>query len=755
MTVFVLLFAIFVIFPDSSESKRGLDKALQPAISKAFGKLPRSFELNLGQADSRVKFLSRGKHHTLFLTENESVLVLVRELGHSHKDQGYHLHHDTHGNGYPVRIQTSLHMKLIGANPTPSVEGMEEMPGRLNYFIGERRNWRTDIPRYKKVKHTGIYPGIDLVYYDRKGELEHDFIVAPGGDPNAIRLCFKDAGKMSLDKAGNLIVPTLLGNVTLCAPVVYQRVNGKKQNIKGSYRILGDNRVGFQIAAYDLRKELVIDPVLSYSTFLGGDQHETGYGIAVDSSGNAYITGETSSYGFPTSPGVFPTTPEAYNRVYGGNGDVFVTKFNPQGSDLIYSTLLGGSQYDWSHTMVLDPDGNAYLTGYTESSDFPFTSNAYQKIKGGGTSNIRDAFVTKLNADGSALVYSTFLGGDGEELGEGIVLDADRNIYLTGITRSTNFPTTPGAYDTISNGNGDAYVSKLDISQTGTAQLVYSTYLGGTLQEYGYGVAVDSSGNAYITGETQSNDFPTKNPFQGTSGSPTSSIADAFVTKVNPSGSDLVFSTYLGGTGWDWAHGITVSNDGSAYVTGATPSNDFPTKNAYQGTHATNGDAFVTQFEPSGSGLVFSTYLGGTAYEMGYGIILDASGNIFLTGLTWSSDFPVAHAVQSQICQGCTNVSSADVFLSKFNPTASSLLFSTYLGGLDYDWAHAIALDDVANAYVVGDTGSQDFPITQNAYQKIKGGGATNMPDAFVAKILMEGGKGPSTGMLLLLLGGE
>lgn len=756
MTVFVLLSAIFVIFPDSGEPKRGLDTALQPAISKAFGELPRSFELNRGQTDSRVKFLSRGKCHTLFLTEKEAVLVLVRPLGNHHEPQGYHAHHDTYGHDFQARIQVVLHLELVGANPKSSVVGLEELPGRINYFIGDRRNWRANIPRYKKVKYTGIYPGIDLVYYDRYGELEHDFIVAPGADPNAIRLCFKGAGKISLDKAGNLILRTAVGDVVLRAPIVYQAVNGKKQNIAGNYRILGKNRIGFQIAAYDVKKELVIDPVLSYSTFLGGDQQEQGRGIAVDSSGNAYVTGETWSYGFPTSPGVFPTTPGAYSREHGGNGDVFVTKFNPQGSDLIYSTFLGGNQDDWSHAIALDPDGNAYVTGYTKSPDFPSTSNAYQKIKGGGSSNIADAFVTKLNAAGSDLVYSTFLGGDGgADWGEGIALDPDRNIYLTGITWSTNFPTTPGAYDTVVNGNGDAFVSKLDTSKVGTEQLVYSTYLGGTLQEYGFGIALDSNRNAYITGETESNNFPTKNAFQETSGSPTSNIADAFVTKLNPAGSDLVFSTYLGGTGWDSGHGITVNGDGNVYVTGGTPSDDFPTKNPYQGSRASAEDAFVTKFDTSGSGLVFSTYLGGTDYDGGYGIVLDSAGKIYVAGETWSSDFPTAKAVQPEICQGCTGVSSGDAFVTEFDSNGSTLLFSTYLGGIEYDWAHAIALDDLANAYIVGDTGSQDFPITQNAYQQIKGGGASTSRDAFVVKILMGLGKGTLSGMLLLLLGGE
>jgi hypothetical protein len=755
VTLFVLVSAIFVIRPDFGESRQVSDTALRPAINKAFGKLPRSFEMNCGQTDSKVRFLSRGKYHTLFLTQKETVLVLMRERGHSHQHGGYHAHHDTHRHDFPVRTQSALHIRLVDANPAPSIVGLEEMPGRINYFIGERKNWRTGIPRYKKVKYKGIYPGIDLVYYDHEGELEHDFIVAPGADPNTILLSFKGTSKVSLDKKGNLNLRTALGNVLLRAPAVYQKVDGKKQKIEGTYRILGKDRVGFHIASYDLKKELVIDPVLSYSTFLGGDQWETGYGIAVDSSGNAYVTGITSSYGFPTAPGVFPTTPGAYNRTCEANGDVFVTKFNPQGSDLIYSTLLGGTGYDWSHTLVLDPDGNAYVTGYTKSSDFPTTSNAYQKVKGGGASNIEDTFVTKLNASGSGLLYSTFLGGDGAEQGQGIALDADRNIYLTGKTHSTNFPTTQGAYDTVVNGNGDAYVSKLDITQTGAAQLVYSTYLGGTLQEYGYGIALDSDRNAYVTGQTESNNFPTMNPFQGTSGSPTSNIADAFVTKLNPSGSNLVFSTYLGGAGWDWGHGITVDSEGSVYVTGGTPSEDFPTKNAYQGSHASGGDAFVAQFETSGTGLVFSTYLGGSEYEMGYGVALDAAGNIYVAGETLSSDFPMVNPVQSQICQGCTNVSSPDAFLAQFNPTASSLLFSTFLGGIDYDWAHAIALDEVVNAYLVGQTWSQDFPVTLNAYQQTKGGGAGNIPDAFAAKISMGGGKGTISGILFLLLGGN
>jgi hypothetical protein len=713
-----------------------------PGLYENFGNLPLHFEANQGQTDEQARFLSRGQGYALFLTREEAVLVLSR-FPKPAPDRASGASPFKPGTSRGKLNETAvLRLKVAGASPEASMSGLREVQGKVHYFKGkDPARWRRNVPLYEAVRYQAILPGIDLVFYGREGCLEYDFVVSPGADPRAIKLEVKGPDKLHLDPQGNLLMKTGTFEWTMRAPLIYQERDGRRTVVPGGFALLGDNCLGFRLGPYDTRLPLVIDPVLDYSTLLGGSQGELGRGIAVDAAGCAYVSGQTASLNFPTIPGSYDTAAENMN------GDIFVTKFNPAGSGLVYSTYIGGTDTDWAHALILDASNNAYVTGYTRSFDFPTTPGAYSRVKGGGTSNIEDAFVLKLNPTGSALVFSTFLGGDQVDWGEGIALDAAGKVYVTGITYSTVFPTTANAFQKIYQGNGDVFVTKLNAA--GSA-LVYSTLLGGALQEYGFGIAVDSANCAYVVGQTNSDNFPTTvGSFQSTY---KHGNMDAFVTKLKADGSGLIYSTYLGGSGWDFGHGIVLDGQKYAYVTGGTASMDFPTRNPYQadnqgpvGAFQGIGDAFVAKLNPTGAKLVFSTFLGGAQQDEGHGIALDPQGNIHVTGLTWSYDFPLANPVQAQHQQGATGVNSSDAFITKLNPAASKLIYSTYLGGIGYDWGHAIAVDSKGAAYVIGDTNSSNFPVTANAFQKTQ-----RLMDAFVAKIKGEGGAPPAIMPLLL-----
>ncbi|MBI4465461.1 MAG: SBBP repeat-containing protein [Acidobacteria bacterium] len=618
---------------------------------------------------------------------------------------------------------TVLRMKWVGANPSPEMKGENELPGKVNYFLGnDPKQWRRDVPTYAKVRYEEVYPGIDLVYYGNQRQLEFDYVVAPGASPDAIQLSIQGAEKLEVDAQGELVVRTPGEPVRFRKPVIYQETDGRRQEIAGEYALQGGDQVRFEIAAYDPGKPLVIDPALVYSTYLGGSGEDLGHAIAVDSSGSAYITGETNSTNFPTA------TP--LQGTLGGNANAFVTKLNPSGSALLYSTYLGGNGIDRGFAIAVDASGTAYVAGGTSSGNFP-TVSPLQAANGGGAV---DAFVARLNASGSALIFSTYLGGTGGEFGNGIALDSSGNAYVAGSTDSGNFPTSPTAFQRAL-GILDAFVAKLN--PTGTT-LLYSTYLGGNGLEIGNSIAVDASGNAYLTGITIVSAFPTLNPFQSASGGGTCvtssgtsfTCGDAFVTKLNADGNALVYSTYLGGSGTDEGLAIAVDSAGYAYVTGFTDATNFPTRSPLQAASGGGIDAFLTKLEPGGSALTYSTYLGGGSTDRGVGVAVDASRNVYVAGRTASSTFPTVNPLQGR-------GSDFDAFVTKFNPAGSALLFSSYLGGGAFDSAGVpenggaiIALDSSGNAYVSGYTRSSDFP-TGNPLQSAYAGGA----DAFVVKI--------------------
>jgi hypothetical protein len=658
---------------------------VRPRLNASYGKLPARFEANRGQSDERVRFLSRGAGYELFLTSTELVLVLGKPAA-----------------GRPAEGEV-LRTKFLGADPRPSMEGREELPGRSHYLIGnDPTRWHADVPQYSQVDYREVWPGIGLTYHGHEGQLEYDFVVSPGGDPRRIRLGIEGALEIRVDAEGNLIERLRAGEVVQKAPVVYQDVDGARKAVAGRFVLKGRAEVGFEVGPYAKDRPLVLDPVLLYSTYLGGDGSDQGYAIAVDSAGSAYVTGLTLSSNFPTAHPV----QAAYVDFY----DVFVAKLNPSGSALVYSTYLGGSGDEIGYGIAVDSTGNAYVTGYTGSADFP-TANPLQAANGG----LEDAFVTKLDPTGSTLVYSTYLGGTNYDSGFGIAADTSGNAYVAGSTRSTDFPTAH-ALQAASGGSTDGFVAKL--SPSGSA-LVYSTYLGGTLSDQAIGIAVDPSGSAYVTGVTQSNDFPTVSPLQAASGG----SSDAFVAKLNPAGSALVYSTHLGGSDFDSGYAIAVDATTAAYVTGSTSSTDFPTVNPLQGRNGGNGDAFVAKVNAAGTALVYSTYLGGSRYEFGHGVAVDAFGNAHVSGVTASNDFPTANPLQA------TNGGDHNAFVAKLTPAGSAFVYSTYLGGVA-DQAQGIALDASANVYLTGITDSVNFP-TANPLQPASGGGG----DAFVAKI--------------------
>ncbi|HTY61092.1 MAG TPA: SBBP repeat-containing protein, partial [Acidobacteriota bacterium] len=595
----------------SQAKGKDVDPTTRAFIEESYGKLPLSFEVNKGQADDAVRFISRGNGITLFLTSTEAVLSLRRG---SSKEKEQIFIHGPQKDGSKLVTNDVIRLKAIGANPNPKITGLDELPGKSSYFIGnDPAKWRTGVSNFEKVKLGDVYPGIDLIYYGNQRQLEYDWIVNPGANPGVIKFAVEGKANLTMDEQGGLILKEKDG-LRLNKPFIYQRCGGSHTEIAGRYILLGKQEVGFQLGKYDASLPLVIDPVLSYSTYLGGDGNNGAFSIAVDSSGNAYMTGYTTATNFPTANPIQERT---------GYTNIFVTKLNASGSALVYSTYIGGSYVfpgynstiDIGYGIAVDSSGNAYVTGATTSGDFP-TVNPFQASN--SLAPYYDAFVTKLNASGSALIYSTYLGGATDDFGYGIAVDSSGNAYVTGKTQSYHFPTA-GAFQAIyGGGTYDAFVTKLNAS--GSA-LVYSTYLGGTSDEIGGGIVVDSSGNSYVTGTTASSDFPTANPFQASYGGGT---YDAFVTKLNASGGALVYSTYLGGTGNDSGSGIAVDSSGNAYVTGGTDSSDFPTANAFQASYGGGGDAYVAKLNASGSALIYSTYLGGTSGEGSGGIAVDS-----------------------------------------------------------------------------------------------------------------------------------
>ena len=703
-------------------------------VARNLVSMPLAFTQNNGQWDDRVLFRADAGLATVWITKEGVYYQFTRRISKSDEKD---LVIFPHALGYPDDLTVGasgrspvpddrfdltddsvetmvIKATFVGANINLSAAGEDVMEYKCNYFLGnDPSKWRRDVPNFRSVTLKEVYPGIDLRYFGNgDGKLEYDFVVSPGVDPSQIAVRYDGAKSVSVNDAGELVVGTGWNTVVERRPEVYQIDGNTRCAILGTYTLRGDNTFGFTLdETYDPTLALVIDPALVYSTYLGGGNDDRSMSITVDNSGCAYATGSTASSDFPMQ--------NPYDGSYnGGDIDVFVTKLSAPGDALLYSTYLGGSDDDYSsiNGIAVDNAGCAYLTGTTLSSDFP-TQNPYDDSYNG---DYEDAFVVKLSASGSELAYSTYLGGVWMDWGLGIAVDTAGCAYLTGRTNSySDFP-TQNPYDSSANGMEDAFVLKLSASGS---VLVYGTYLGGDDYDEGFAIAVDNAGCAYLVGMTWSSDFPTRNPYDS---SYNGGYHDAFVVKLSASGSALVYSTYLGSSGFDYGLDIAVDTAGCAYLTGWTTSSDFPIQNPYDGSF--NGgyhDAFIAKLSASGNALMYSTYLGGGGDDEGRGIAVDNDGCVYLTGKTTSADLP------TPIPCGGSLRGPSDGFAAKLSASGSALVYSTYLGGGGDDEGYGIAIDTVGCAYLTGWTVSTDFPI-QNPYDGGFNGGTS---DAFVTKL--------------------
>lgn len=650
-----------------------------PARRGAVFGAPLAFEPNAGQTAAGVRFLARGPDYTLYLSDRAAVFALPRPPAAAGDAPG------------ALRIR----LEFAGSGSDTAPAGLDRQARYSNYFIGnDARRWRTHVANFARVLYRGVYDGVDLVFRERAtGLLEYDFVVAPGSDPAAIRLRFSHVDRLEIDGRGDLLARVQDVVLTSKAPVVYQMIGNEKRRVDGRYVVIGECEVGFAVGAYDASQPLVIDPILSYSTYLGGGDVDAAEAVAVDGEGHAYVAGTTQSMDFPVVG--------AADASYNGFGDIFVTKFTPEGTDVVYSTYIGGAQeVDAAHAIALDADNNVYLTGSTHADDFPLV---------GAVQNARhneEAFVTKLSADGSTLVYSTFLGGGDNDAGVGIAVDAEGSAYIAGETLSPDLATTPGAFDLTYNGPargfpGDAFVAKLN--EDGSA-LDYLTYLGGSDSDGASAIALDENGNAYIAGKSSSADFPGNGQASSLDGT-LGGTRDALVAKLDAAGASVLYWTFVGGDAVDVANGIAVDADHNAYVTGWTASDDFPTTaGVYQPADRPEDDAYVFKLNAAATALIYSTYLGGDATDEGFAVAIDGKGNAYVTGLTESTDFPQRFPLQA-------DQPGLDAFVTKVEPAGTGLAYSTYLGGDDFEEGRAIAVDGAGSAYIVGETDSQDFPL--------------------------------------------
>jgi uncharacterized protein (TIGR03437 family) len=690
------------------------------AAQAAFGDLPLRFEENRGQADRAVQFLARGPGYSLALSSGRARFV-------------------TGGREVTLR--------LAGANSSARASGESPLGGISNYMLGtDRSQWRTRIPNYERVRFAAVYPGVDLVYYGKKGELEYDFIVQPGAKPERIAFSFEGAGRARVDPSGDLILSLANGEVRQKKPVIYQEAGGRRVEIAGRYRQVAGGRIGFAVDAYDKNLPLVIDPVLQFSTFFGGQIYEKASAIAVDSDGNIYVAGLSASPDFPRTLGAYQ------NRLVGGN-DVFVAKLNPTGSTVLYATQVGGTDEEFGISMAVDRFGNALVAGSTRSINFPTTPGVVRERGAGGVID-GDGFVFKLGSTGSNLVYSTRIGGSGVDTVNAIALDVNGAPVLTGQTNSSNFPIS--SEDVIQpdrRGGDDAFVTKLNDNGTAYA---FSTLLGGDSDSFivgtegGRAIAVDRVGTIYVAGFTTLRDFPrTPNAIQDTH----LGQSDVFFTKIRSDGRQILYSTFLGGEGLDTVNAIYIEPSGTnVYLVGGTTSARYPTTpNAYQtflnGGQPIARDGFISKINANGQ-LVYSTFLGGNGDDQLNGVVGDDAGNVYVIGTVSSTNMPTTvDAIQANISAG-QGGEPYDAYIAYVNGNANKIIWSSYLGGPRNEEGNAIARDARGNLYVAGYSQSGGgFPLTANAFQGARGFGTNT---AFIARI---GEQRPPASQLVIISG--
>ena len=698
-------------------------------------RLPTRFEKNLGQAEPTVRFIARENRYTLLLGEKG---VRMRSVGHA----------------------ASPLIRFSGASQNARIEPVDPLATKVNDYTGGHRV--EGAPCWSSVAYRDLYPGVDLIFYGQEGGLEYDVRVGPGADPARVRFTFDPSMHPALNEKGDLTFTSPAGAIVWHKPVAYQLTGGLRHPVESSFVVQG-RRVGFHVDGWDRKEPLIIDPTISFSTFLGGSGNDGVRGIAVDLSGNVYVAGGTASGDLPVTASSYQSAYKAtqaflFGNAFIGGGNAFIAKLNPAGTALAYITYLGGSVADSATSITVDNAGNAYVAGFTDSPDFPVTPGAFQTRLGGAGGDgqyaypVGDAFIAKFTPSG-ALSWSTFLGGNGDDGAMAIALDSSGNVFVVGDTASINFPGTAGGYQNhfageggqtqgtttgyVSFDTGDGFVAKLN--PTGSA-LLGATYLGGSLDDLASTLAFDSQGDVWVGGFTVSRNFPvTSNAFQRTFGgqSPDTiqlifSWGDGFVSELSSDLSKLFYSTYLGGNLDDVVSAIAVDSSGNIYVAGATQSSNFPVTNgvisgSYNGPAAPPnnrayliGDAFVAKFNPGGATLAFSTYLGGNDDDGASALAVDSQGNIFVAGMTNSTNFPTtSDATQAKFGgsgSGLTN-GVGDGFLARINSTGTSLLYSSFVGGSSGDALLTLAQDASGNIYTAGLTASPNFPVTTGALQ--------------------------------------
>jgi hypothetical protein len=669
----------------------------------AIAQLPLRFEANQGQMASPVRFTARAGGYTLHLTERGPSLA------------------------FPDSRRVDI--ALLHSNRAPVIEPVERLAARTDYFLGSNRNWHTDVPSYSRVRYRAVYPGIDVVYYGKRSQLEYDFVLQPGADPNAIRMQFRGAGRVKLSPKGDLVLQAAGAQLVQKKPVIYQEEasTGRRQEIRGRYILIGRNTVGVRLDAYDTTRRLVIDPVFSYVTYMGGTQTDQINAVKLGRNNRLYIAGQTDNADLPYIDG-------AYNNNTSGLTDIFIAIVDTTpgaGYRLVYFSYLGGANLDIPKGIDVDAKGVVYLTGTTNSTNFPVTGGAFQAT---GAANFIDAFVVKLDPagyGGDALIYSSYLGGAaGDDTGNGIAVGSDGMMYVIGTTKSTDFPLTASAYQSVLWNAQDTFLCKIDPN---AGALVYSTYLGGEAPDDGRAILVDAKNLVYFASSTLSQNFPVA----------------GFAARVDPAGAQdvvvgvmdmtkagqpsLVYSTYYGGSGNEEVRGMAFDSNGNLVFTGYTLSTDLTiTGDALQATASGGGDAFVAILNPSGAfqpGLLYSTYLGGSGGDVGYAVGADVAGNIYVTGYTLSSDFPIAGSAPQAGWGGGTNV-----FITKFKPGVggrAAISMSTYLGATGTSVPSSLAIGADGTMYVAGRSGL-GLPSSASAQQ---GGYAGGVSDGFLVVI--------------------
>jgi uncharacterized protein (TIGR03437 family) len=649
-------------------------------------RLPLVFEPNVGQAAPEVQWISRTGDGTMLLEPGRATLIVRGS------------HDETR----------RITMNIVGARE-PSTEALEPLTSFSSYFIGnDPARWRKRIPHYSKIRYKNVYPGIDLLYYGTDRRLEYDFVLSPGTTHSVIELAFDGADRLRVDPNGDLMIQT--GGVTVrqFKPKVYQWTGGKQQFVAGAYRISRSGNVQFALGSYDRSRPLVIDPVLQYSTYVGGSGHEKSTEIATDKTGAIYITGYTTSGDLKSSLRDQPN--------FSGKFDGMVAKLSSFGDRLEWISYYGGKENDLATSIAVDSGGNAIIAGWTESADLPIRNPARETHSGA-----TDAFVAKLNPTGTDLVYSTFLGGSRIEQASDIAVDSAGAAYVSGWTWSPNFPVVNSFQSGPAGGGGDVFITKLPASGS---PIAYSTYVGGSGDDIGTGIAVDSRGAVYVTGGTTSTVFPTMRPVQAQN----RGKYDVFLFKLQPNGNTLEYSTFLGGSLDDLGNRVSVDPSGNAYVSGYTLSTDFPTKSAFQPSFGGGKtDVFIFKINATGSAVDYASYLGGDAEDSGQGeLAVDNAGSAYITGFTASSNFPTRTPFQAKYGGG-----NYDAFITRVSPAGNTLLYSSFLGGSGDDNGYGIVVDPQGAVTVSGWTASPDLPSAAGSFNA----GGASPADVFVARI--------------------